>query len=81
MSLIWGCCGEVEPQDHTLRSGGQRDSRYLGGQIRLHASANGAERFLMAELSGDYSGLVRLVCGPKLNLVAVTRIERVTRGL
>lgn len=53
----------------------------VGGQIRLHASANGAERFLTAELSGDYSGLVRLVCGPKLNLVAVTRIERVTRGL
>ena len=38
-------------------------------------------RFLTAELAGDYSGLVRLVCGPKINLVAVTRIERVTRGL
>ena len=53
----------------------------VGGQIRLHPTADGANRFLTAELSGDYSGLVRLVGGPKINLVAVTRIERVTRGL
>ena len=53
----------------------------VGGQILLHATADGAERFLMAELSGDYSGLVRLVASPKILLVAVTRIERVTRGL
>jgi hypothetical protein len=53
----------------------------VGGQILLHPAAAGVERFLTAELSGDYSGLVRLVCGTKINLVAVTRIERVTRGL
>ena len=53
----------------------------VGQTIPLHPTADGATRFLTAELAGDYSGLVRLVCGPKINLVAVTRIERVTRGL
>ena len=53
----------------------------MGGQIRLHASSDGTERYLTAELSGDYSGLVGLVLGPTIKLVAVTRIERVTRGL
>lgn len=53
----------------------------VDGQILLHPSADGAERYLTAELSGDYSGLVGLVYGPKLILVAVIRIERVTRGL
>ena len=43
----------------------------VGGQIVLHPSSDGAERFLTAELSGDYAGLVRLVCGPKLNLTTV----------
>jgi site-specific DNA recombinase len=55
--------------------------RLVGGEIVLHPSAEGEERYLTAELSGDYSGIVGLVDGPKLNLVAVTRIERVTRGL
>lgn len=45
----------------------------VGGQILLHATADGAERFLTAELSGDYSGLVRLVASPKILLVAVNR--------
>lgn len=43
--------------------------------------SDGAERFLIAELSGDYSGLVELVVRPKINMVAVSRIERETRGL
>jgi hypothetical protein len=53
----------------------------VGGQIPLHAAADGAERYLTAELTGDYSGLVGLVLGPKIKLVAVSRIERETRGL
>jgi hypothetical protein len=52
----------------------------VGGEIRLHPTAAGTERYLTAELAGDYAGLVRLVA-PKILLVAVTRIERVTRGL
>ena len=35
----------------------------------------------MAELAGDYAGLIPLVFQGYINLVAVTRIERVTRGL
>ena len=35
----------------------------LGRQITLHPTANGTERYLTAELSGDYAGLVRLVVG------------------
>jgi DNA invertase Pin-like site-specific DNA recombinase len=45
----------------------------VGGQIVLHPSSDGTDRFLTAELSGDYAGLVRLVCGPKLNLATVGR--------
>lgn len=57
-------------------------SKGLAGEhISLHPSADGTERFLTAELPGDYSGLVGLVSRQKLLLVAVTRIERVTRGL
>jgi hypothetical protein len=43
----------------------------VGGQIRLYPVSDGADRYLMAELAGDYAGLVRLVCGPKLNLTTV----------
>jgi hypothetical protein len=39
----------------------------VGGRILLYPAADGADRYLMAELSGDYAGLVRMVCGPKLN--------------
>ena len=53
----------------------------VGGKIQLHAASDGTERYLTAELSGDYSGLVKLVLGPEINLVAVSRIERETRGL
>jgi hypothetical protein len=41
----------------------------------LHATADGAEQYLTAELSGDYAGLVRLVTGPKILLVAVKRFS------
>jgi hypothetical protein len=39
----------------------------VGGRILLYPAADGADRYLLAELSGDYVGLVRMVCGPKLN--------------
>ena len=32
----------------------------LGSVITLHPTANGAERYLTAEISGDYAGLLRL---------------------
>ncbi len=35
----------------------------VGTQIALHPTANGTERYLIAELSGDYAGLIRLVLG------------------
>ena len=35
----------------------------LGKQILLHPTANGSERYLTAELSGDYGGLIRLIFG------------------
>jgi Slp family outer membrane lipoprotein len=38
----------------------------VGGQIPLHATADGAERYLTAEVSGDYSGLLKLALGSKL---------------
>ena len=41
----------------------------VGKQIILHPSADGTERYLTAELSGDYAGLIRLVLGRKINLV------------
>ena len=40
--------------------------RLVGGEIVLHPSADQGERYLTAELSGDYSGLVGLIDGPKL---------------
>ncbi|MBK5280535.1 MAG: recombinase family protein [Nitrospiraceae bacterium] len=36
----------------------------VGGSIRLHPSSDGADRFLTAEVTGDYSGLLKLACGP-----------------
>jgi site-specific DNA recombinase len=38
----------------------------VGGTIRLHASSDGAARFLTAELTGDYHGLLKLALGGKL---------------
>ena len=47
----------------------------VGGEIRLNGAVDGAERFLTAELAGDYAGLLRLVAGPRLNLVMVTSLR------
>lgn len=35
----------------------------LGGQIMLHPCADGVERYLTAEVSGNYAGLLRLALG------------------
>ena len=35
----------------------------LGKEIVLHPTADGATRYLMAEVSGDYAGLLRLTVG------------------
>jgi hypothetical protein len=35
----------------------------LGEEIVLHPMADGVERYLTAEIAGDYSGLLRLVAG------------------
>lgn len=35
----------------------------VGGQIALHPAADGVDRYLTAELSGDYAGFVRLATG------------------
>ncbi|OAI47147.1 hypothetical protein AYO43_04940 [Nitrospira sp. SCGC AG-212-E16] len=35
----------------------------LGKEIVLHPTADGAARYLIAEVSGDYAGLLRLVAG------------------
>ena len=35
----------------------------VGGQIALHPAADGADRYLTAELSGNYAGLMRLAAG------------------
>jgi site-specific DNA recombinase len=40
----------------------------VGQQIRLHPTSDGADRFLTAELSGDYEGLLTLACGQKILL-------------
>lgn len=53
----------------------------LVGEIVLRPTADGSERYLTAVLSADYAGLERVLLGDKIKLVAVTRIERVTRGL
>ena len=50
-------------------------------KIVLHPTEDRLGRYFMAELAGDYAGLIPLVFQGKIKLVAVTRIERVTRGL
>ena len=50
-------------------------------KIVLRPTEDRAGRYLTAELAGDYAGLIPLVFRGKTMLVAVTRIERVTRGL
>jgi site-specific DNA recombinase len=53
----------------------------VGGSIILQPTTDGRERFLTAELSGDYSGLVRLVVGPKILLVEGRGVEPPTPTL
>jgi DNA invertase Pin-like site-specific DNA recombinase len=50
-------------------------------KIVLRPTADRAGNYLTAELAGDYAGLIPLIFQGKIKLVAVTRIERVTRGL
>lgn len=38
----------------------------VGAQIRLHPASDGPDGFLTAEMSGDYSGLLTLACGPQI---------------
>jgi hypothetical protein len=38
----------------------------VGGAIALHPTLDGGRRYLTAELSGDYAGLLKLVTGPKI---------------
>ena len=35
----------------------------MGEEIVLHPTADGKDRYLTAEVSGDYAGLLRLVTG------------------
>jgi hypothetical protein len=50
-------------------------------KIALQPTKDKTGRYLTAHLQGDYAGLIPLIFPGKLKLVAVTRIERVTRGL
>ena len=51
-------------------------------KVVLYSTEGLAGRYFMAELAGDYAGLIPpLVFQEKVNLVAVGRIERPTRGL
>ena len=50
-------------------------------KIVLYPTEDRLGRYFIAELAGDYAGLIPLVFQRKLKMVAVTRIERVTRGL
>ncbi|MBA5865406.1 MAG: hypothetical protein GDA67_01780 [Nitrospira sp. CR1.3] len=70
--------GTVTPQQVDKARGILRE---LVGEIPLYPASDGAERYLTAELAGNYAGVVPLLGEAKLKLVAVTRIERVTRGL
>ncbi len=47
----------------------------LGKEIALHPTADGKERYLTAEVCGDYAGLLRLTTG-KISLVEGTRSNR-----
>ena len=53
----------------------------VGHTIPLHPTADGADAVSDGGIGRGLCGAGAAGCGPKLNLVAVTRIERVTRGL
>ncbi|UVT22321.1 MAG: hypothetical protein H8K03_00025 [Nitrospira sp.] len=50
-------------------------------KIVLHPTEDQRGGYFIAELAGDYAGLIPLVFQGKIKLVAVGRIERPTRGL
>ncbi len=50
-------------------------------KIVLRPTKDQRGTYYMAELAGDYAGLIPLVFQGYIKVVAVTRIERVTRGL
>ena len=50
-------------------------------KIVLRPTKDRLGEYLTAELAGDYAGLIPLIFQGKIKMVAVTRIERVTRGL
>lgn len=50
-------------------------------KIVLRPTTDQRGTYYMAELAGDYAGVIPLVFQGYIKLVAVTRIERVTRGL
>ena len=50
------------PHEHVDRARATLKS-LLGAQIALHPSADGTERFLVAEVSGSYAGLLQLAVG------------------
>ena len=50
-------------------------------KIGLYPIEDRLGRYFTAELPGDYGGLIPLIYQGKIKVVAVTRIERVTRGL
>ena len=54
--------------------------RLLGEEIVLHPTANGKDRYLTAEVSGDYAGLFRLVTG-KTSLVEARGVEPLSEDL
>jgi hypothetical protein len=49
-------------------------------KIILRPTTDQRGRYYIAELAGDYAGLIPLVFQGHIKVVAVTRIERVTRG-
>ncbi|MBK9949203.1 MAG: recombinase family protein [Nitrospira sp.] len=53
----------------------------VGGSIPLTPTETSDGPALTATLKPDYAGLIKRLVEPKIILVAVTRIERVTRGL
>ena len=62
-------CGKSVTALSVLRLIPNPPGKVVGGRILLYPAAD--DRYLMAELTGDYAGLLRLVCGPKLNLTTV----------
>jgi chromosome condensin MukBEF ATPase and DNA-binding subunit MukB len=52
----------------------------VGGQITLHRASARADHWLTAEMSGDYSGLMTLACGPQILSKPVERFYETNHG-